>query len=97
MKNQKANTMKSIFIIRISFLFLLISGLVISCSDDFLDVKVQGGVSTQSDPKLAEKLVTGVYNSLLQGDSWGNGEELEVLRSVGSLFCRQLGGAYSNW
>lgn len=47
---------------------------VISCSDDFLDVPVQGGPTTSSDPKLAEKLVTGVYNSLLQGDSWGNGD-----------------------
>jgi hypothetical protein len=45
-----------------------------SCSDDFLDVAVQGGPSTSSDPKLAERLVTGVYNSLLQGDSWGNGD-----------------------
>lgn len=35
---------------------------------------MQGGVSTTSDPNLAPKLVTGVYNSLLQGDSWGNGD-----------------------
>lgn len=47
---------------------------VISCSDSFLDVAVQGGVTTESDPALAQKLVTGVYNSLLQGDSWGNGD-----------------------
>jgi len=47
---------------------------VSSCNDDFLDIPVQGGVTTESDPKLAEKLVTGVYNSLLQGDSWGNGD-----------------------
>src|SRR5688572_32891879 len=45
-----------------------------SCSDEFLDIPVQGGVTTQSDPQLAGKLVTGVYNSLLQGDSWGNGD-----------------------
>jgi hypothetical protein len=48
--------------------------LIASCSDSFLDVPVQGGPTTSSDPKLAEKLVTGVYNSLLQGDSWGNGD-----------------------
>lgn len=47
--------------------------LVVSC-EDFLDVKVQGGVTTESDPNLAPKLVTGVYNSLLQGDSWGEGD-----------------------
>jgi starch-binding outer membrane protein, SusD/RagB family len=47
---------------------------VTSCSDSFLDVPVQGGVTTESDPNLAQKLVTGVYNSLMQGDSWGNGD-----------------------
>jgi|JI102314A2RNA_FD_contig_31_2348139_length_2716_multi_7_in_0_out_0_2 hypothetical protein len=52
---------------------LTISLAVTSCSD-FLDVPVQGGVSTSSDPELAEKLVTGVYNSLMQGDSWGKGD-----------------------
>jgi starch-binding outer membrane protein, SusD/RagB family len=45
-----------------------------SCDSDFLDVKVQGGVTTKTDPKLAQKLVTGVYHSLLQGDSWGDGD-----------------------
>lgn len=48
--------------------------IVTSCSDSFLDIPVQGGVTTESDPKLAAKLVTGVYNSLMQGDSWGNGD-----------------------
>jgi starch-binding outer membrane protein, SusD/RagB family len=47
---------------------------ILSCSDDFLDIKVQGGVTTQTDPNLARKLVTGVYNSLLQGDAFGNGD-----------------------
>lgn len=46
----------------------------VSCSDNFLDIAVQGGVTTESDPNLAAKLVTGVYNSLMQGDSWGNGD-----------------------
>jgi starch-binding outer membrane protein, SusD/RagB family len=45
-----------------------------SCSDDFLDIPVQGGVTTESDPGLAQDLVNGVYASLLQGDSWGNGD-----------------------
>lgn len=65
--------MKNIFSIKV---FLLI-GLFVSatsCSDDFLDVPVQGGPTVDSDPKLAERLVTGVYNSLLQGDSWGQGD-----------------------
>jgi len=66
--------MKRRLIIKAGTMLLFFSGLSISCSDDFLDVDVQGGVSTTSDPKLAEKLVTGVYNSLLQGDSWGNGD-----------------------
>lgn len=55
-------------------LFLICISLITSCSDSFLEVPVQGGVSTSSDPELAEKLVTGVYNSLLQGDSWGKGD-----------------------
>jgi hypothetical protein len=55
-------------------LMVVISLMILSCKNDFLDVKVQGGVTTESDPNLAQKLVTGVYNSLLQGDSWGNGD-----------------------
>lgn len=54
--------------------FALTLSTTISCSDSFLDVAVQGGVNPDSDPEVAEKLVTGVYNSLLQGDSWGNGD-----------------------
>ncbi len=54
-------------------LFILFITLFVSC-DDFLDVKPQAGVTPESDPRLAEKLVTGVYNSLLQGDSWGKGD-----------------------
>lgn len=49
-------------------------GLAFACTDSFLEVPVQGGVTTASDPNLAERLVTGVYNSLMQGDSWGNGD-----------------------
>ncbi len=56
------------------FLLTLVVLSVLSCSDDFLDIKVQGGVTTQTDPNLARKLVTGVYNSLLQGDAFGNGD-----------------------
>jgi hypothetical protein len=48
--------------------------LVASCSDSFLDIPVQGGATTASDPNLGQKLVTGVYHSLMQGDSWGNGD-----------------------
>jgi len=43
-----------------------------SCSDDFLNVPVQGGENTSADPNLATKLVTGVYNGMLLGDSWGD-------------------------
>jgi hypothetical protein len=72
MANQQYHMKK--FLIKVIPVALLISWITISCSEDFLNVDVQGGVSTTSDPKLAEKLVTGVYNSLLQGDSWGNGD-----------------------
>jgi hypothetical protein len=46
----------------------------VSCKDTFLDVPVQGGVTINSDPNLAQSLVIGVYASLLQGDSWGQGD-----------------------
>jgi starch-binding outer membrane protein, SusD/RagB family len=66
--------MKRTSVLQYVLLSTLLSVFVVSCSDDFLDIAVQGGVTTQSDPALAQKLVTGVYNSLLQGDSWGNGD-----------------------
>ncbi|MBS1950836.1 MAG: RagB/SusD family nutrient uptake outer membrane protein [Cytophagales bacterium] len=53
---------------------LAISLAVVSCDKNFLDVKVQGGETITTNPNLAQDLVTGVYSSLLQGDSWGNGD-----------------------
>lgn len=41
------------------------------CSKDFLDVPIQGQATPDSDPAIAEKLVTGVYNSLLAGSAFG--------------------------
>ena len=55
-------------------LLFLLSILSVSCDKSFLDVKVQGGESTTTDPNLAKDLVTGVYSSLLQGDPFGNGD-----------------------
>jgi starch-binding outer membrane protein, SusD/RagB family len=66
--------MKNIFIFRSLFFAAVIIFSAQSCSDDFLDIPVQGGVTTESDPGLAQDLVNGVYASLLQGDSWGNGD-----------------------
>jgi hypothetical protein len=65
--------MRKWFSIRFVSLFAMLF-LLAACKDDFLDVPVQGGSTTESDPNLAGKLVTGVYNSLMQGDSWGNGD-----------------------
>lgn len=62
--------MRRIYILSIVFAALTI----VSCSDSFLDVKVQGGETTDIDPNLATKLVTGVYSTLLAGDSWGTGD-----------------------
>jgi hypothetical protein len=59
----------------IIFLNLFIWGAALfSCSKSFLNVPIQGGETVNTDPALAQKLVTGVYNSLMQGDSWGNGD-----------------------
>ena len=63
--------MKKVMSTRAALAFIAICLGIISC-DDFLDVKVQAGVT--QDPNLPEKLVTGVYSSLLQGDSWGSGD-----------------------
>ena len=57
-----------------TLLLVMVSGLIWSCTDNFLNVKVQGGETVDLDPNLAPKLVTGVYNSLTQGDSFGNGD-----------------------
>jgi hypothetical protein len=55
-------------------LLVILSLAALSCDDKFLDVKVQGGETVDLDPNLAPKLVTGVYNSLTQGDCFGNGD-----------------------
>jgi hypothetical protein len=68
MDNMRKKSFNSIWI------WALFTLLFVSCSDKFLDVPVQGGVTTSSDPNLGQRLVTGVYHSLLQGDSWGNGD-----------------------
>ncbi len=57
----------------ITFLSLVLI-LTTRCSSDFLDVPVQGAATTATDPALAEKLVTGVYNSLISGDAFGKGD-----------------------
>ncbi|MEI9918184.1 MAG: RagB/SusD family nutrient uptake outer membrane protein [Bacteroidota bacterium] len=62
--------MKKIVIASLTLILLA----TVSCKDSFLDVPVQGGVTIDSDPNLASSLVVGVYASLLQGDSWGNGD-----------------------
>lgn len=45
-----------------------------TCTKDFLDVGTQGAATAESDPALAEKLVTGAYNSLISGDAFGSGD-----------------------
>ncbi|SDM78324.1 RagB/SusD family nutrient uptake outer membrane protein [Siphonobacter aquaeclarae] len=55
--------------------FLLYTGAALlglaSCQKSFLDVPVQGQATTATDPNLATNLVTGVYNSLLNGEAFG--------------------------
>jgi len=62
--------MKGKYLILSSILILT----TISCSQEFLDVKGQGHVTTATDPNLAQSLVVGVYNGLLQGDPFGSGD-----------------------
>lgn len=44
---------------------------VVACQKSFLDVPVQGQATTATDPNLAVNLVTGVYNSLYNGEAFG--------------------------
>src|SRR5579872_738776 len=62
--------MNSRFLI-LSLIFILLAS---SCGQDFLNVKGQGHVTTSTDPDLAAQLVVGVYNGLLEGDPFGNGD-----------------------
>ncbi|KXK20697.1 MAG: RagB/SusD family protein [Candidatus Parvibacillus calidus] len=52
---------------------ILVLSLILStgCSKDFLEVPIQGQATPDSDPAIAEKLVTGVYNSMLAGSAFG--------------------------
>ncbi len=56
----------------LSFIMLIL--VAASCSKSFLDLDLEGKPTTASDPSLSEKLVTGVYNTLLLGDTWGAGD-----------------------
>jgi hypothetical protein len=76
MQDNPENTleMKTAAFLKLTLVITLLSSVFYSCSDSFLEVPVQGGVSPASDPDLAPKLVTGVYHSLLQGSSFGDGD-----------------------
>lgn len=52
-------------------LLSIISILSYGCSKDFLDVPVQGQATADSDPDVADKLVTGVYASLHAASAFG--------------------------
>jgi hypothetical protein len=67
------NLMKRASFVRFVCLLSVFS-LLSTCSKDFLDVKVQSKETITSDPNLAQLLVVGVYNYLLQGDPFGNGD-----------------------
>ena len=59
-----------------TFTLVLLAGftatlLIASCQKSFLDVPVQGQATTATDPNLAVNLVTGVYNSLFNGEAFG--------------------------
>jgi starch-binding outer membrane protein, SusD/RagB family len=51
--------------------FLLLVLMSTSCGKDFLDVDLQGKSTALTDPNYTQNLVTGVYNSLLLGESFG--------------------------
>lgn len=55
-------------------LSLTLTLISISCNQDFLNVKGQGHVTPSTDPELAQSLVVGAYNGLLEGDPFGYGD-----------------------
>lgn len=57
--------------ITIAALFFTSAMMLLSCKKDFLVVPVQGQGTTATDPDLAEKLVVGVYKTLLNGEPFG--------------------------
>ena len=59
---------------KILILAIAYMAVVTSCTKGFLDVPLEGKPTTGNDPTLSEKLVTGVYNTLLLGDTWGSGD-----------------------
>lgn len=61
-------TRNFILILTTSLLALFLAA---SCQRSFLDVPVQGQATTATDPNLAVNLVTGVYNSLFNGEAFG--------------------------
>ncbi len=61
-------TRNFILILTTSLLALFLAA---SCQKSFLDVPVQGQATTATDPNLAVNLVTGVYNSLFNGEAFG--------------------------
>jgi starch-binding outer membrane protein, SusD/RagB family len=58
-----------------SLFILVLSGVLLTeCTKKFLDVPVQGQGTTATDPSLAQNLVVGVYNSLLNGEAFGGND-----------------------
>ncbi|MBK8844330.1 MAG: RagB/SusD family nutrient uptake outer membrane protein [Saprospiraceae bacterium] len=56
---------------KLLLLIAAVSVLIYGCSKDFLDVPVQGQATADSDPDVADKLVTGVYASLHASSAFG--------------------------
>ena len=72
--------MKRIIII-FSLLITIISSFF-SCKEDFLNIPIQGQGTTATDPNLAQNLVTGVYNSLLSGEAFGNSGDVHSISFI---------------
>ena len=72
--------MKRITIILTLSITIIIS--FFSCKEEFLNVPVQGQGTTATDPNLAQNLVTGVYNSLLSGEAFGNAGDVHSISFI---------------
>ena len=67
---------------------LLFAGVFSSCKKEFLDDRLLGQSTVQTNPDLAADLVTGAYNTLMISDTWGPPGDIH-----GFAFTELHGGA----
>jgi hypothetical protein len=63
---------------------LLFAGVFSSCKKEFLDDRLLGQSTVQTNPDLAADLVTGAYNTLMISDTWGPPGDIHGFAFIGA-------------